>query len=304
MRNLDRTEGACAPAGAVQPLTRRDLNGAPGFYGWENADIPAARPIYPGISTPVSLYYALRRVWCAETCAPRMRGDWSPENPTLGQCSVTAFLAQDVFGGRVFGIPLKDGGFHCYNVVEGRAFDLTSEQFGSEKLAYEGNPEQYREVHFAKEEKRLRYELLRKRLMEAQKACCPVYLDIDVICEEALQVSGADMDAVMIPFSGTADSAFFSGRIIGPGVDTQQIRKDGTLRLSARYMLEGTDRDGRACRIFVENQGSWSDGFVPRIITDSESLAFLETAPLCAVIDGTEKGVRVRVFPREWPGTL
>ena len=32
------------------------------------------------------------------------------------------------------------------------AFDLTSEQFGDEKLDYTDNPEQFREVHFGKEE--------------------------------------------------------------------------------------------------------------------------------------------------------
>lgn len=43
-------------------------------------------------------------------------------------------------------------------------FDLTSEQFGEEVLSYENNPEQFREVHFAKEEKRLRYEYLKGKL--------------------------------------------------------------------------------------------------------------------------------------------
>ena len=166
MRNLDRTEGACAPAGAVQPLTRRDLNGAPGFYGWENADIPAARPIYPGISALVSLYYALRRVWCAETCAPRMRGDWSEDNRTLGQCSITAFLMQDIYGGKVYGVPLKDGNYHCFNHVGDCVFDLTSEQFGDARLKYTDCPEQLREKHFASAEKYQRYTLLKSLLMD------------------------------------------------------------------------------------------------------------------------------------------
>ena len=48
--------------------------------------------------------------------------------------------------------------------MDGITFDLTSEQFGDEILNYEGNPEQYREVHFAKEEKRQRYEYLRDEL--------------------------------------------------------------------------------------------------------------------------------------------
>ena len=48
-------------------------------------------------------------------------------------------------------------------------FDLTSEQFGDEILVYEGNPEQFRETHFAKEEKRQRYEYLKNEL---EKLCC------------------------------------------------------------------------------------------------------------------------------------
>lgn len=56
------------------------------------------------------------------------------------------------------------GNFHCYNVTEDCRFDLTSEQFGDEILIYDGNPEQFREVHFLKEEKRQRYEYLKKEL--------------------------------------------------------------------------------------------------------------------------------------------
>lgn len=134
------------------------------FYGWEHADVQAATEEYQGIRTPRDLYDALSEIWCADTCAPRMRQEWTPENKTLGQCSVTAFLAQDIFGGRVFGIPRPGGNYHCYNVVGDCCFDLTSEQFGNEVLSYEENPEQFREVHFAKEEKKLRYEYLKKAL--------------------------------------------------------------------------------------------------------------------------------------------
>lgn len=134
------------------------------FWGWEQADVPAVTEIYRGIRTPRDLYDALSNIWCAETCAPRMRKDWSLENKTLGQCSITAFLAQDIFGGKVYGVPLPGGNYHCYNVVGDCVFDLTSEQFGDRILVYEGNPEQKREVHLAKEEKRLRYEYLKKKL--------------------------------------------------------------------------------------------------------------------------------------------
>ncbi|WP_337675087.1 hypothetical protein [Huintestinicola sp.] len=135
------------------------------FYGWERADVSPANDEYKAIKDPRMLYDMLCGIWCADTCAPRLRDKWSEDNKTLGQCSITAFLAQDIFGGKVYGILRSGGNYHCYNVIGDCVFDLTSEQFGDEKLCYENNPEQLREVHFAKEEKRLRYEYLRDRLI-------------------------------------------------------------------------------------------------------------------------------------------
>ncbi len=134
------------------------------FWGWERADAKAVDTAYSGIQTPRDLYDALRHVWCAETCAPRMRDHWSVQNRTLGQCSITAFLVQDIFGGEVRGVLRPAGNYHCFNVIGERAFDLTSEQFGDEVLNYENCPLQSRAEHFAKEEKRLRYEKLKREL--------------------------------------------------------------------------------------------------------------------------------------------
>ncbi len=163
------------------------------FYGWQTADVPAVNEEFKGIKDPRHLYDLLSEIWCADTCAPRMRDGWSKENMTLGQCSITAFLAQDIFGGEVYGILRSGGNYHCYNVVGDCVFDLTSEQFlrsnkssskliqelgnccdeetsalnEDEVLSYEDNPIQSREVHFAKEEKRLRYEYLKEELKKA-----------------------------------------------------------------------------------------------------------------------------------------
>lgn len=139
------------------------------YYGWQQAgNVKAKNRMYKGIETPIDLYDALVDIWCADTCAPRMRDEWSPENKTLGQCSITAFLVQDIFGGDVYGLITKNGSVHCYNVVDGCTFDLTSEQFGEEakELVYENNEKQEREsaMHFLKEEKRKRYEYLKKEL--------------------------------------------------------------------------------------------------------------------------------------------
>jgi len=136
------------------------------FWGWDNCDTRSLISDYKGINTPVDLYNALSDIWCADTCAPRMRQEWTKENMTLGQCSITAFLAQDIFGGKVYGILRPGGNYHCYNVVGNCRFDLTSEQFTNcgEELTYVDEYEQFKEVHFAKEEKRLRYEYLKEAL--------------------------------------------------------------------------------------------------------------------------------------------
>lgn len=134
------------------------------FYGWEHADVPNVSGSFPGITSSKRLYDALMHVWCEYTCAPRLREKWSPQNPTLGQCSITAFLAQDLFGGKVYGILRPGGNYHCYNVVGDCVFDLTSEQFGDEVLDYSENPEQLREIHFSRTEKHERYLYLRDAL--------------------------------------------------------------------------------------------------------------------------------------------
>ncbi len=135
------------------------------FYGWQTADITDERGL-----TPRDYYDLLSKVWSADTCAPRMRKDWSKENRTLGQCSITSFLVQDIFGGEVYGVPLQDGSVHCFNVVEGEMFDLTSEQFGNEELVYTLNYPQNREEHFASEEKYQRYLYLKQEVDRKKKA--------------------------------------------------------------------------------------------------------------------------------------
>ena len=121
-------------------------------------------------------------------------------------------------------------------------------------------------------------------------------LEIQVKILDSQRVNGAARDIVMIPFTGVAGGPWFTGHVIGPGVDTQKIGKDGKAFLSARYMLEGTDKSGQSCRIFIENQGSFDSGFKPLIVTDSALLSDWERANLYATVEGAPGGVLVRVF--------
>ena len=97
-------------------------------------------------------------------------------------------------------------------------------------------------------------------------------------------MKGAAGEAGMVSFTGTVDCPNFHGVILPGGVDTQRM-VDGHLTLSARYMLEGTDADGNACRVFIENNGATDDPAQPMtttpvIFTDSPALQWLETAAL------------------------
>ena len=132
------------------------------FYGHEYADV---KPLDQSskIMDLKDLYDLFSAIWTVDTCAPRMRKDWSEDNKTLGQCSITSFLVQDLFGGKVYGVPLGDGNYHCYNLIDDKIFDLTSEQFKG-KLPYDLLHEQFREDHFTKQEKYERYLLLKDRL--------------------------------------------------------------------------------------------------------------------------------------------
>lgn len=135
------------------------------YFGWQERDVKPINEKYKGVKNQRDLYDMLDKIWCRYTCAPRLRNNWSEQNKTLGQCSITSFLVQDIFGGDVYGVPLKEGGFHCYNVVDGVKFDLTSEQF-SEKLIYDDLHPQSREVHFADGEKFERYTYLKQELLK------------------------------------------------------------------------------------------------------------------------------------------
>lgn len=136
------------------------------FYGWQNATVQPLDAKYAKIENPKVLYDMLSNIWCEYSCAPRLRVNWSKENKTLGQCSITAFLVQDIFGGDVYGIPLKEGGVHCFNNVDGHIFDLASEQFGDVVLDYEHVIKQSRNEHFLDEDKFNRYKYLWDKLKE------------------------------------------------------------------------------------------------------------------------------------------
>ena len=138
-----------------------------GFYFKGNLDRKPILSEYTKVNNIYEAYFYLNKAWSVETCAPRLRHLFNEENNTAGQCSITAFLIQDIFGGKVYGI-LNDDNFsyHCFNVFDDLVIDFTCRQFGDRKLNYKKCVLQSREVHLQTKEKYDRYLLLRSRFNE------------------------------------------------------------------------------------------------------------------------------------------
>jgi len=135
------------------------------FYRNNDDRVSPIDPRYIGkIKDQYDMYNLLDKCWSIETCAPRCRVDWSITNKTAGQCSISSFLIQDIFGGEVYGVDTPSGGIHCFNKIGNVIFDLTSEQFGNITLEYKLDKPQNREEHFLNEDKYQRYILLKKKL--------------------------------------------------------------------------------------------------------------------------------------------
>lgn len=77
----------------------------------------------------------MRSAWSLETCDPVDVADWSPQNPSRGQCGVTALTLHDLLGGELLEAQVlrPDGsrqGYHLWNRLAGGVeIDLTLEQF-------------------------------------------------------------------------------------------------------------------------------------------------------------------------------
>jgi hypothetical protein len=81
-----------------------------------------------------SVEAAIRASWSVETCDPTDALQWTPANPSRGQCAVTALVVHDLFGGQLLEaeVHFHDGsrqGFHYWNRLAGVDTDFTREQF-------------------------------------------------------------------------------------------------------------------------------------------------------------------------------
>jgi uncharacterized protein (DUF952 family) len=88
----------------------------------------------------------IRASWSRETCDPVDFAVWSPENPSRGQCAVTALVVQDLCGGELLlaEVHFRDGsrqGLHYWNRLGGGVeLDLTRAQFAPDEAVQAPEP--------------------------------------------------------------------------------------------------------------------------------------------------------------------
>ena len=108
--------------------------------------------------------------WCweKETCSPGLRNEWNEENPSLGQCAITALIVNDFFDGKIMRC-MASSGSHYYNLIDNEIVDLTLEQFLGEIPQYEEGQERTREYLLSNEDTKSRYKKLLYNLKQLMR---------------------------------------------------------------------------------------------------------------------------------------
>lgn len=123
------------------------------------------------INTLNELFEVLLKAWVRETAYSSAQKDpeYNKENdPTYGQCAITATLVYDMFGGTIHKIKVDGGGTHYFNKIDGYYIDLTRDQFDlySIPINYEPNIEISREYCGKNVDTLKRFNLLKERIAE------------------------------------------------------------------------------------------------------------------------------------------
>jgi hypothetical protein len=126
---------------------------------------------------------------------------------------------------------------------------------------------------------------------------------VEIDSKQISQLKGPAGEVIMIPFGGAVKGELFNGRVLPGGVDTQTVNQNGVRHMSARYMLEGVDKNGEHCKIYIDNNG-WFCGemagpfkAIPTFFTDSKTLAgYLHSNKFRTEGHPRQGGVTIKVF--------
>ncbi len=126
-------------------------------------------------------------------------------------------------------------------------------------------------------------------------------LTLLILIGSTYQVQNDSTTVRMINFTGSAKSEYFEGEVLPGGVDTQTQYADGFTHLSARYMLEGKDSTGQACRIYVNNEITRETpmGYTtPKIVSDSPLIESVTEGELLGKIGFKDGKLLIQIFKK------
>lgn len=113
------------------------------------------------------------------------------------------------------------------------------------------------------------------------------------------EVEGATCTVGMRYFTADVSGTYFNGKTLNAGSNVRKAYKDGTITDCAKFILAGEDDKGEDCRIFIQDEGVENEGNItstPIIITDSESLEWMETADIQGRMTINAEGNRVVTY--------
>lgn len=141
------------------------------YYGEEYGQLKRLKPGNPKLETLDDLFDILRVSWSKETAHPSCQAEWVPNDPSYGQCAITAMLVYDMFGASIHRIRVDGGGTHYFNKIDGHYIDLTVDQFDLYNIPvqYEPNEEMDRKYSGKNADTQKRFDLLLNHITEKIK---------------------------------------------------------------------------------------------------------------------------------------
>ena len=136
------------------------------------------------------LRFVLTGHWSRDT-SYRASGDWTPTNPSYGQCAITALKVQELLGGELLRIDIPGSGSHYANRINGGIVDLTADQFPG-RIDYTGAEVRARQRVLSNANTAARYQVFSRVVDADLDAALPAAEIEHVAIRDARYVAGTD----------------------------------------------------------------------------------------------------------------
>ncbi len=121
-------------------------------------------------------------------------------------------------------------------------------------------------------------------------------LTIDVqLTGKSVTMKGKE-SILRLPFTGSADSAWFSGTILPGAADVQRRNGLAPIEFAASYEIAGRDYTGTDAKVSIVNRSVKGGDWQPTVRTDSDALSFLNETPAECLFEGRKGGPVIHIY--------